>query len=102
MFYEEWREVKKLLGKAKTLCDQGGDWERKNKLKVRGAGGMHFQGAWRTEGDRAVGEGSSRALSYIISPFLPPQVYDAVFATYTRDFKTAASLFLEALATFTA
>jgi hypothetical protein len=38
MFYEEWREVKKLLGKAKTLCDQGGDWERKNKLKVRGGG----------------------------------------------------------------
>lgn len=62
MFHEDWREVKKLLAKAKQLCDQGGDWERKNKLKV----------------------------------------YDAVFATYTRDFKQAAGLFLEALATFTA
>ncbi|GAX76349.1 hypothetical protein CEUSTIGMA_g3795.t1 [Chlamydomonas eustigma] len=62
MFYEDWRGVKKLLAKAKLLCDQGGDWERKNKLKV----------------------------------------YDAVFATYTRDFKTSANLFLEALATFTA
>ena len=35
MFYEDWRGVKKLLAKAKLLCDQGGDWERKNKLKVR-------------------------------------------------------------------
>jgi 26S proteasome regulatory subunit N7 len=34
MFYEDWRGVKKLLAKAKLLCDQGGDWERKNKLKV--------------------------------------------------------------------
>ena len=34
MFYEDWRDVKKLLAKAKLLCDQGGDWERKNKLKV--------------------------------------------------------------------
>lgn len=33
---------------------------------------------------------------------LMPQVYEAVFATYTRDFKVAAGLFLEALATFTA
>ena len=30
------------------------------------------------------------------------QVYDAVFAAYTRDFKLSADLFLEALATFTA
>ena len=34
MFYEDWRGVKKLLTKAKLLCDAGGDWERKNKLKV--------------------------------------------------------------------
>lgn len=34
MFYEEWHDVKKLLGRAKQLCDDGGDWERKNRLKV--------------------------------------------------------------------
>ncbi|KAG1654442.1 hypothetical protein FOA52_009160 [Chlamydomonas sp. UWO 241] len=62
MFYEDWREVRKFIAKAKVLCDSGGDWERKNKLKV----------------------------------------YEAVFATYTRDFKMASTLFLEALATFTA
>uniref|UniRef100_A0A7R9UZ32 26S proteasome regulatory subunit RPN7 n=1 Tax=Chlamydomonas euryale TaxID=1486919 RepID=A0A7R9UZ32_9CHLO len=62
MFYEDWREVNKLLAKAQTLCDQGGDWERKNKLKV----------------------------------------YEAVYAMHTRNFKQASSLFLEALATFTA
>lgn len=30
------------------------------------------------------------------------KVYEAVFLSYTRDFKQASSLFLEALATFTA
>mmetsp|Transcript_24714 Transcript_24714/g.53924 ORF Transcript_24714/g.53924 Transcript_24714/m.53924 type:complete len:389 (+) Transcript_24714:125-1291(+) len=62
MFYEDWRGVKKLLAKAKALCDDGGDWERKNKLKV----------------------------------------YEGIFAMYSRDFKQASSLFLDALATFTA
>jgi hypothetical protein len=32
--YEDWHAVKKLLGKAKQICDAGGDWEHKNKLKV--------------------------------------------------------------------
>jgi hypothetical protein len=45
------------------------------------------------------------------SPFAPPldhflciqspQVYEAVFSMYTRDFKRAASLFLDSIATFT-
>ena len=62
MFYEDWPGVKKLIAKAKLLSDAGGDWERRNKLKV----------------------------------------YEAVFACYTREFKQAADLFLEALATFSA
>jgi 26S proteasome regulatory subunit N7 len=62
MFYEDWPSVKKMIAKAKQLSDAGGDWERRNKLKV----------------------------------------YEAVFACYTREFKLAADLFLEALATFSA
>lgn len=31
----DWRAVKAGLEKARGLCDKGGDWERKNKLKVR-------------------------------------------------------------------
>lgn len=30
----DWRAVKAGLEKARGLCDKGGDWERKNKLKV--------------------------------------------------------------------
>ncbi len=26
--------MKALVARAQTLCDEGGDWERKNKLKV--------------------------------------------------------------------
>ena len=35
----KWHEVKAGLKKAKELCEEGGDWERKNRLKVglRGA-----------------------------------------------------------------
>jgi hypothetical protein len=33
---------------------------------------------------------------------LPLQVYQAVFAMYCRDFKQAASLFHDAIATFSA
>ena len=47
MLYEDWREVKKLLAKAKQLCDSGGDWERKNKLKVRWG---CRRGGWRQGG----------------------------------------------------
>lgn len=35
MFYEDWHDVKKLLARGQQLCDDGGDWERKNRLKVR-------------------------------------------------------------------
>lgn len=31
----DYRAVEALLGKAKALCDAGGDWERKNKFKAR-------------------------------------------------------------------
>ncbi|KAL6763621.1 26S proteasome regulatory complex [Haematococcus lacustris] len=34
MFYGDWHKVKVQLARAKQLCDEGGDWERKNKLKV--------------------------------------------------------------------
>eukprot|EP01023_Acetabularia_acetabulum_P002035 TRINITY_DN1078_c0_g3_i1.p1 TRINITY_DN1078_c0_g3~~TRINITY_DN1078_c0_g3_i1.p1 ORF type:complete len:315 (-),score=51.81 TRINITY_DN1078_c0_g3_i1:20-964(-) len=34
IFYEKWHQIRKSLEKAKVLCDQGGDWERKNRLKV--------------------------------------------------------------------
>ncbi|MEW5313848.1 MAG: hypothetical protein WDW38_005381 [Sanguina aurantia] len=34
MLYEEWRSVQRLVLRAKKMCEEGGDWERKNKLKV--------------------------------------------------------------------
>ncbi|GLC35455.1 hypothetical protein PLESTB_000205300 [Pleodorina starrii] len=34
ILYGDWRRVKALVARAQTLCDEGGDWERKNKLKV--------------------------------------------------------------------
>lgn len=34
MFYNEWHTVKALLTSAQQLCEDGGDWERKNRLKV--------------------------------------------------------------------
>jgi 26S proteasome regulatory subunit N7 len=56
-----WAEVKQGIARAKELCSAGGDWERKNRLKV----------------------------------------YEAFFLMATRNFKAAATLFLEAIATFT-
>lgn len=58
----EWTIFKDRLKQAKELCGKGGDWERKNRLKV----------------------------------------YEALFLLATRDFKHAASLFLDSIATFTA
>lgn len=58
----DWHAVKDGLDRAQTLCAKGGDWERKNRLKV----------------------------------------YEAVFLTATRQFKRAAELFLDCVATFTA
>lgn len=34
IFYDDWHDVKNLLARGKKLCDDGGDWERKNRLKV--------------------------------------------------------------------
>ncbi len=34
MCYGDLHGVKDLLVRAKQLCEDGGDWERKNKLKV--------------------------------------------------------------------
>ena len=58
----DWTAVKEGLDRAKDLFTKGGDWERKNRLKV----------------------------------------YEAVFLTATRQFRRAAELFLDSIATFTA
>lgn len=58
----DWHAVKAGLKHAKELCEGGGDWERKNRLKV----------------------------------------YEGTFLLATRDFKHAARLFLDSIATFTA
>ena len=34
MAYEDWHAVKAGLKAAEELCASGGDWERKNRLKV--------------------------------------------------------------------
>lgn len=34
ILYGDWQSVKKNVVKAKKFCDEGGDWERKNKVKV--------------------------------------------------------------------
>lgn len=57
----QWRQVRDGLERASTIMASGGDWERKNRLKV----------------------------------------YDALFRLATRDFKRAAELFLDSIATFT-
>lgn len=62
IFFGDWHAVKRNIKAAKLLCDEGGDWERKNKLKV----------------------------------------YQGVFSMFARDFKRAAEMFLDSIATFTA
>ncbi|CAF0802718.1 unnamed protein product [Rotaria sp. Silwood1] len=61
LFYMDQDLIERNLDKAKTLVDEGGDWDRRNRMKV-------YQGL--------------RAMSI-------------------RDFKSAAELFLDTVATFT-
>ena len=61
LFYMDQDLIERNLEKAKTLVDEGGDWDRRNRMKV-------YQGL--------------RAMSI-------------------RDFKSAAELFLDTVATFT-
>ncbi|CAF5149831.1 unnamed protein product [Rotaria magnacalcarata] len=61
LFYMDQDLIGRNLDKAKTLVDEGGDWDRRNRMKV-------YQGL--------------RAMSI-------------------RDFKSAAELFLDTVATFT-
>ena len=37
MAWERWTDVKAGLARATALCEGGGDWERKNRLKVSAA-----------------------------------------------------------------
>ncbi|KAH0863329.1 hypothetical protein HID58_080540 [Brassica napus] len=61
-FYMDFDLVSKSIDKAKSkLFDEGGDWERKNRLKV----------------------------------------YEGLYCMSTRNFKKAASLFLDSISTFT-
>jgi len=61
-FFDDLKEVKKTIDRAKALLETGGDWERRNRLKV----------------------------------------YEALFLLMVRDFKKSSTLFLDAIATFTA
>mmetsp|Transcript_223 Transcript_223/g.728 ORF Transcript_223/g.728 Transcript_223/m.728 type:complete len:398 (-) Transcript_223:98-1291(-) len=61
IFFNEWHGVKASIDKTKRLFEEGGDWERKNRLKV----------------------------------------YESLYLMSTRNFKQAADLFLESIATFT-
>ncbi|XP_047325801.1 26S proteasome non-ATPase regulatory subunit 6 homolog [Impatiens glandulifera] len=60
-FYMDFDLISKSIDKAKKLFEEGGDWERKNRLKV----------------------------------------YEGLYCMSTRDFKKAASLFLDSISTFT-
>ncbi|XP_043723595.1 26S proteasome non-ATPase regulatory subunit 6 homolog [Telopea speciosissima] len=60
-FYMDFDLIAKSLDKAKNLFEEGGDWERKNRLKV----------------------------------------YEGLYCMSTRNFKKAASLFLDSISTFT-
>eukprot|EP00741_Cyanophora_paradoxa_P002685 tig00000615_g2605.t1 len=62
LFWMDVDVVVRNLEKAKSLVEEGGDWERRNRLRV----------------------------------------YEATWCMATRDFKKAATLYLECLATFTA
>jgi len=61
LYVEDMVMVKENIARAKTLFEEGGDWERKNRLKV----------------------------------------YEGLFYMATREFKKAAMLFLDSIATFT-
>lgn len=61
LFYMDHDLIKRSLEKAQTLIDEGGDWDRRNRLKV----------------------------------------YRGTYCMAIRDFKTAAKLFLDTVATFT-
>lgn len=61
MASQQWSLVKDGIATAKDLCAKGGDWERKNRLKV----------------------------------------YEAYYNLAVRDFKGAATLLLDSVATFT-
>jgi len=61
LFYNDNELITKNLEKAQTLIDEGGDWDRRNRLKV----------------------------------------YRALYCMSIRDFKAAAQLFLDTVATFT-
>ncbi|XP_062116034.1 26S proteasome non-ATPase regulatory subunit 6 homolog [Humulus lupulus] len=60
-FYMDFDLISKSIDKAKNLFEEGGDWERKNRLKV----------------------------------------YEGLFYMSTRNFKKAATLFLDSISTFT-
>jgi len=60
-FFRDFDLISRNLDKAKTLIEEGGDWDRRNRLKV----------------------------------------YDGLHKLMIREFKVAANLFLESIATFT-
>lgn len=62
LFFSDLAIVEENIEKAKLLIDQGGDWDRRNRLKV----------------------------------------YEGVYLLMARDFKKAATLFQDSVATFTA
>uniref|UniRef100_H2Z8K8 26S proteasome non-ATPase regulatory subunit 6 n=1 Tax=Ciona savignyi TaxID=51511 RepID=H2Z8K8_CIOSA len=61
LFYMDHDLITRNIDKAKQLIDEGGDWDRRNRLKV----------------------------------------YQGLYSIAIRDFKTAATLFLETVSTFT-
>lgn len=61
LFFQDTETVRPLIASTKKMVDDGGDWDRRNRLKV----------------------------------------YEAVYLMVVRDFKTAAELFLDGVATFT-
>ena len=106
--------MKRLLAKAKGICEAGGDWEHKNKLKVRAPGCDADMQPRHPEllcaSEHVVVTTHARTCASVRAAVqrpwaacapLHPQVYEAVFSMYTRDFKRAASLFLDSIATFT-
>ena len=110
-FFDDLKEVKKTIDRAKALLETGGDWERRNRLKVYEAlfllmvraRHLTLPGCTPTCACRR-----ARAPVYYGScSGLPPpaaltRTRPAPLALQVRDFKKSSTLFLDAIATFTA
>ena len=98
-FFDDLKLIKATIERSKALLETGGDWERRNRLKVYEALFLLMVGGARR---RPLASPCCLCCVAHVAPYVCNARAPSCLCAQVRDLKKSSALFLDSIATFTA